>query len=57
MAAMLAVALAIWTGALLNVSLWDSFLVGLISTPLAPIAKDVSSALVAAGNAVASLKR
>jgi hypothetical protein len=39
------------------ISAWSAVLIGLVSTPLAPIAKDLSSSIAAAANAVAAVKR
>lgn len=65
-AAVIAVALAITGGAVLHtgaVSYWNStdlvvaILVGLVSTPLAPVAKDLATALTAATRAVGVVRR
>lgn len=58
-AAVVAVALAIVGGLSLNpqARLGPSIIVGLLATPLAPIAKDLSSALATAVNTMQSLKK
>ena len=45
LAAGVAIALALAGGNVLGIYLWLSLLIGLLATPLAPIAKDISSAL------------
>jgi hypothetical protein len=40
----------------LGVKYWECTLIGLIATPLAPIAKDIASAISSAGNALQSVK-
>lgn len=40
-----------------NVGFWDAVIVGLLATPLAPIAKDLSSALASAVNALQVVKK
>src|SRR5580692_5675691 len=64
-AAFVAVLLALIAGCALNqqhllqtpIRLWQSVLVGLLATPLAPIAKDLSSALAMAVNAMQKVKK
>jgi hypothetical protein len=57
LAAIVAVALAIVGGLTLKMGILPSILVGLLATPLAPIAKDVSSALAAAVNTMQAVKK
>ena len=57
LAALVAVALALTGGHMLNVNPGLSILIGLLATPLAPIAKDVSTALATAVNALQVLKK
>jgi hypothetical protein len=40
-----------------HITLWDSLIVGVLATPLAPIAKDLSSALSTAVNTMQAVKR
>ena len=56
-AGMVAVALAIVGGLTLKVDIWQCIIVGLLATPLAPIAKDLSSALATAVNTMQSVKK
>jgi hypothetical protein len=64
-AAMVAIALAIFAGCAINqqfplqtpIRTWQSVLVGLLATPLAPIAKDLSSALATAVNTMQKVKK
>jgi hypothetical protein len=58
-AALVAIGLAIIGGYALNPPMpnWESVLVGLIATPLAPIAKDVSSALATAVNTMQAVRK
>jgi hypothetical protein len=51
-----ATVLAVFAGWLIGVNLWASFVVGLISAPLAPVAKDLSTALQSAATAVRAVK-
>lgn len=66
-AGLFALGLAVWAGALLAGSgtvpgltygnfVWPSLLVGLLATPIAPIAKDLASSLQAAASAVSAVK-
>jgi hypothetical protein len=48
--------LATFAGSLLGINLWASFFVGLISAPLAPVAKDLSTTLQSAATAVRAVK-
>ena len=57
MAAAIAIALALAGGYVLHVNLALAVLVGLLATPLAPIAKDVSSALAMAVNALQLVRK
>jgi hypothetical protein len=57
LAALVAVALALAGGHMLTVNPGLSVLVGLLATPLAPIAKDVSTALATAVNTMQVLKK
>jgi hypothetical protein len=59
MAAAIAVLLAIAGGMTLKppIEIWQSVIVGLIATPLAPIAKDLSSALATAVNTMQLVKK
>lgn len=59
LAALIAIALALVGGYSLNppLELWQSVLVGLLATPLAPIAKDVSTALATAVNTMQLVKK
>jgi hypothetical protein len=58
-AAVVAIVLGAWAGYLVGGGdfVWRGAIIGVISTPLAPIAKDLSSTLVAAANAVSAWKR
>ena len=56
-AGMVAVALAIVGGRTIKVDIWQCIIVGLLATPLAPIAKDLSSALATAVNTMQALKK
>jgi len=40
-----------------HIAFWESFVVGLLATPLAPIAKDLSSALSTAVNTMQLVKK
>ena len=57
LAAAIAIALALAGGYVLHVNLALAVLVGLLATPLAPIAKDVSSALAMAVNALQLVRK
>jgi hypothetical protein len=57
LAAAVAVALAMAGGSVLRVDLGLSFLIGLLATPLAPIAKDISTALAVAVNGLQLAKK
>jgi hypothetical protein len=52
-----AVLLAVWAAILVSAPLSQALLVGLLATPLAPVAKDLSSTLQAAAKAVGAVKR
>jgi hypothetical protein len=56
-ASFVAVALAVVGGISLHTSLFESALVGLLATPLAPIAKDLSTALATAVNTLQAVKK
>jgi hypothetical protein len=58
-AGVVAVLLAIFAGEMLNPQLetWQSVIVGLLATPLAPIAKDLSTALATAVNTMQLVKK
>jgi hypothetical protein len=56
LAVIVATLLALFAGSLIGVNWWVSFLVGLISAPLAPVAKDLSTALQNAVSAVRAVK-
>lgn len=56
-AALIAIILAVGTAGLLGVSPWLGILIGLVSTPLAPVAKDLTSSIQAAANAVNTIKK
>jgi hypothetical protein len=58
LAGIVAVVLALWGNALLPQPYhwWGAMLVGLVATPLAPIAKDLTSSLAAAVTAVQAVK-
>lgn len=56
-AAVIALALAAIAGHELNLPTWQSVLAGLLATPLAPIAKDLSSALATAVNTMQAIKK
>ena len=56
-AGMVAVALAIVGGLTIKVDMWQCIIVGLLATPLAPIAKDLSSALATAVDTMQSVKK
>lgn len=56
-AAVFAVALAIFGGLAAHVNIGLSILAGLLATPLAPVAKDVTSALAAAVNTMQTVKK
>ncbi len=55
-AALIAVILAVFAAILLDFSPWLGLLIGLVSTPLAPVVKDLTSSLQAAANAVNTVK-
>jgi hypothetical protein len=59
LASLVAIALAVVGGYSLSphLELWESVLVGLVATPLAPIAKDVSTALATAVNTMQLVKK
>ena len=57
LAAMVAVALAVVGGLTIHADLWQSIIVGLLATPLAPIAKDISTALATAVNTMQLVKK
>jgi hypothetical protein len=57
LAAAVAVALAVTGGHMLQINPGLSILIGLLATPLAPIAKDVSTALATAVNAMQVVKK
>ena len=59
LAAVFAVALAVAGNQELTTPLpnWQAVLIGIVATPLAPIAKDVSSAIAAAARALSSVRR
>ncbi len=57
LAAAIAIALALTGGYVLQVNLGLAVLIGLLATPLAPIAKDVSSALAMAVNTLQLVKK
>jgi len=59
LAAVIAIALAIVGGYAVkpHLEVWESVLVGLLATPLAPIAKDLSSALATAVNTMQLVKK
>lgn len=48
---------ALWRAYLASEYLWQAFLVGLLATPLAPIAKDLSSALATAVNTMQAIRK
>ena len=64
-AVVFSIALAIVAGLIINanatdgvhIAFWESFVVGLLATPLAPIAKDLSSALSTAVNTMQLVKK
>jgi hypothetical protein len=47
----------LWVGYLRSRYIWQALLVGLLATPLAPIAKDLSSALATAVNTMQAIRR
>jgi hypothetical protein len=53
----IAIVLALIGAWMAGVELWKGLLVGIVATPLAPVAKDLSSALATAVNAVSPVKR
>jgi hypothetical protein len=57
LAAVFAVVLAIFGGKVVGLPLTPSLLAGLLATPLAPIAKDLSSALATAVNSMQAVKK
>lgn len=57
LAALLAVVLAVAGGLTINANIPQCILVGLLATPLAPIAKDLSTALATAVNTMQSIKK
>jgi hypothetical protein len=56
-AAFLAVVLAVVGGLTINADIWQCVFVGLLATPLAPIAKDLSTALATAVNTMQVVKK
>jgi hypothetical protein len=57
LAALIAVILAVAGGSIAGIELGKSILVGLLATPLAPIAKDLSTALATAVNTMQMVKK
>lgn len=55
--AMVAVVLAVVGGLTISANIWQSVIVGLLATPLAPIAKDLSTALATAVNTMQLVKK
>ena len=55
-AMVIAIILAVWAGQLFGFDVWKAALVGVVSTPLAPIAKDLASSIQAAANDVSVVK-
>jgi hypothetical protein len=57
LAAFIAVVLAVVGGLTINANIWQCLIVGLLASPLAPIAKDLSTALATAVNTMQSIKK
>ena len=48
---------ALWSAYIASRYVWQALLIGLLATPLAPIAKDISSALATAVNTMQAIRK